>query len=124
MQMKTAPEAWRKGFSLCRRRQEMDSLGEAKNVYDLEHPDIVVQDGAEDAICWQVVRSWQASGRLSSGQQLLEHGEQEVETLQGVCRSDLEMKAGDRFVINGAVYELKQIQMWPVHRLLLLERVR
>lgn len=124
MQMKAAPEGWRTGFSLCRRRQEADSLGEIKNVYDLEHPDIVVRDGAEDAICWQAVRSWQSSGRLSSGQQLREYGEQEVETVQGVCRSELETEVGDRFVIHGAVYELKQVQMWPSHRLLLLERVR
>ncbi len=124
MQVRTTPEGWRMGFSLCRRQQVLDSLGETKIVYDLENPDVVVQDGAQEAICWQVVRSWQSSGRLSSGQQQLEHGEQAVETLQGVCRSDLETEPGDRFIIHDAIYELKQVQMWPCHRLFLLERVR
>lgn len=117
------PKAWRKGFALCRRRLEQDALGEEKAVYDLEHPDFTVEDGQEGAICWQTVRSWQSGGQISSGLHRLEPGERDVEILQGVCRTDLEVTPGDRFVIGGRVYELRQVQKWIEHRLFLLEQV-
>lgn len=122
--MRETPEKWRKGFALHRRQQELDSLGEVRYVYDMEQPDFVAQDGSPEAIGWQVVRSWQSAGQTSSGLQQREYGQQEAETLQGACRYALETQCGDRFVIEGAVYELNYIQHWPEHRLLRLERVR
>lgn len=124
MQLRKAPVQWRSGFALHRKRLERDSLGESRRVYDMEHPDLLIQDGDERSISWQAVRSWQSSGRLSSGEQLREYGYQNVATLQGVCRWALETDCGDRFVLHDGVYELKQIQQWPSHRLLLLERVK
>lgn len=117
------PKAWRKGFALCRRRLEQDALGEEKAVYDLEHPDFTVEDGGEEAICWQTVRSWQSGGQMSSGLHRTERGELHVEILQGVCRTALEVNPGDRFVIGDKVYELRQVQQWTGHRLFLLEQV-
>lgn len=102
----------------------MDSLGEVRCVYDMEQPDFVALDGSQEAICWQVVRSWQSAGQVSSGLQQRAYGQQMAETLQGACRYELETQCGDRFVIEGAVYELSYIQHWPEHRLFRLERVR
>lgn len=122
--MRETPRKWCRGFALHRRQQELDSLGEARSVYDMDQPDFVAEDGSPEAICWQVMRSWQSAGQVSSGLQQREYGQQQADTLQGACRYPLEVQCGDRFVIDGAVYELNYIQHWPEHRLLRLARIR
>ena len=124
MRLTACPAGWRRGFVLYRKGLERDSLGEMRRVYRMDSPDLVVKDGDEEAICWQSVRSWQSSGRLSAGERPYPQGEQSVESLQGVCRTGLMVQEGDRFAIGEALYELKQVQHWPSHRLLLLERVK
>lgn len=119
---KTPPE-WRQGFSLCRRRLEMDSMGDPAAVYDMEHPDLIVEDGAEEAICWQNDQSWKSSGRLTNGCTQQEMGELPSGVVEGCVFSDLELTAFDRLVIRGELYEIRNIQHWPGHRMVQLQRI-
>ncbi len=117
------PGAWRKGYALHRRRWKTDRYGEAVSVYDMDHPDAVVEDGSPDAVCWQDLGGIRDSGRLTSGAELSEQGERYREILQGALFSELELSVYDRVVVNGGVYELRKIQQWPGHRMLFLQRL-
>lgn len=117
------PVKWRKGYTLHRRRQRVDRYGEKQNWYDMEHPDAVIEDGDEDGVCWQDVRTWQTSGTLSSGGRVAQQGEEYRGVLQGALFGTLEVELFDRFVIDGRTYELRKIQSWPGHRLLSLQSV-
>ncbi len=117
------PIRCRKGYSLHRRRQERDHYGELRNRYDMETPDLVVQDGAEDGICFQDARTWQVGGQLSGGAEVGEPGERYQSVLQGALFTDLEVSVFDRFRIDGEVYELRKVQRWYSYRLLSLQRI-
>lgn len=114
---------WGQGYTLHRRRMERDRWGELRAVYDMEHPDVVVEAGSPNAVCWQDVRTWQVAGELSSGAMREEPGERYRSVLQGALFGDLQVEIYDRFVINGGVYELHKLQVWPEHRLLQLQRM-
>ena len=123
MLRRTCPAAWRRGFSLYRRRLEENEWGEPVASYDMEHPDFTVADGAEGAVCWQPVQSWQTSGRLTSGEHPAEPGEQPSGVLQGCLFSPLEVSAFDLVRVGEELYEIRSIQHWPGHRKLLAQRV-
>lgn len=113
----------RRGWQLHRRGVGTDALGEAVNVYDMDHPDAVVTEGDESAVCWQVSGQGRSRGRLSSGAVQEEQGERYQEVLQGALFSELSLSVGDRLVIGGAVYELREVQRWPSHRMLYAQRL-
>ena len=123
MLSRATPAEWRKGYALHRRRQETDGYGELVNRYDMEHPDLVVEDGGENAVCWQDVRTWQTGGQLSTGNMVKPAGESWQDVLQGALFGGLEVAPFDRFVVDGGIYELRKVQRWPGHRLLLLQRL-
>lgn len=123
MLTRQTPQGWRRGFSLCRRRLTADSLGNPVASYDLDNPDYVAEDGSEGAVSWQNLRSWQSSGRLTSGAEPGEQGETAAGVLEGCIFSDLEIAAFDRIVLDGEVYEIRSVQRWPGHRKLLAQRV-
>lgn len=123
MLSRRTPVAWRKGFTLHRRKAGTDRYGDAVAVYDMEHPDVTVVDGDEDGICWQSVRTWQSGGNLSSGGRVDAGGERIGGILEGVVYGCLEAAVFDRLVIDGAVYELRAIQSWPCHRVFQLQRL-
>lgn len=123
MLTRETPLAWRRGYALHRRRTKTDGYGETVVYYDMETPDLVVADGAEDGICWQDVRTWQSGGEMTSGSAVRESGESSLGVLQGVCYGTLEAEPFDRFVIDGKVYELRTVQQWLGYRLLQLQRM-
>lgn len=119
-----APKEWRRGFTLCRRRLRTDSYGETAAYYDYAHPDLAVADGAEEGLCFQSVQAWQSSGKTSGGVSRLRSGEQPGGAMQAVLRSaSLEVEPYDRLLLGGRCYEIKGIQEWPSHRLLLMDRL-
>jgi hypothetical protein len=111
------------GYALHRRKWTMDEYGEREPVYDMETPDFVAQPGGEDAVCWQNAGYSSNRGTLSSGAKQEQQGERVREILQGALFSQLEVAEYDRLVIQGKVYELREIQHWPSHRMLYAERV-
>lgn len=117
------PKDWKRGFSLCRRRLRTDSYGETAAYYDYAHPDAVCSDGDEGGLCFQSVRAWQTSGKTSGGVSRLESGEQPGGAMQAVLWGDLEVEPYDRILVLGGCYEVKHIQLWPSHRLLMLDRL-
>lgn len=123
MLSRLTPASWRQGFALHRRRTAYDSYGDPVAVYDMEHPDVTVADGAAEGICWQAVRTWQSGGNLSSGGRVEPEGERVGGILEGVVYGELEADVFDRLVIAGAVYELRVIQRWPCHRVFQLQRL-
>lgn len=124
MLKRTTPASWRQGFTLHRRRMGTDDYGDPVAVYDMEHPDLTVADGAAEGICWQSVRTWQSAGSLSYGGRVQPNGEEIGGVLQGVVYGDWAAEVFDRLVIGGAVYELRAIQHWPGHRLFQLQRIQ
>lgn len=119
----TTPPAWRKGYTLHRRRTRLDSLGETQVFYDMEHPDLTVLDGTENAVCWQDIRVWRNGNPVSSGDFITLNGELPLTVLQGALFSPLTLSVFDRLVIDGEVYELRKIQRWSDYRWLQLQRV-
>ena len=117
------PATWRKGYTLYRRKWKTDRYGEKVGVYDMEHPDAVVEDGSANAVCWQDLGGVRDSGRLTSGVALTEQGERYREILQGALFGSLEVAVYDRVSVNGGMYELRKIQQWPGHRMLFLQRL-
>ena len=113
----------RSGYSVHRRRLERDAYGEWAAVYDLDHPDVVVEADSPDAVCWQGSGQNRSRGELRSGAAQEEQGERSLEVLQGALFSDLALSQWDRLVIDGAVYELREIQQWPSYRMLYVQRV-
>lgn len=123
MLTRETPLSWRRGFTLHRRRLTTDKLGNPVASYDMKHPDYTAQTGTKEGISWQSVRSWQSSGRLTSGFAPGEQGEQAAGVLEGCLFSDLEVSVFDRLVLDGAVYEIRAIQRWLSYRKLLAQRV-
>lgn len=123
MLTREAPLAWRRGFSLYRRRLEADAFGEPRAVYHMEQPDATALDGTAEGICWQNVQSWQSSGRLTSGWTQGEQREEVSGVLEGRLFSDLEVSPFDRVRIGTALYEVRAIQQWPGHRKLLVQQI-
>lgn len=124
MLSRETPLGWRRGFSLYRRRLTSDSLGNPVATYDLEHPDYVAQDGTAEGISWQSLRSWQSSGRLTSGDSQGEQGEVASGVLEGCLFSALVISTFDRIRLeDGSLYEIRAIQRWPSHRKLLAQRI-
>lgn len=123
MLKRQTPLSWREGFALCRRRLETDSMGEPMAVYHMDEPDFVARPGTEEGICWQSVQSWRSSGRLTSGSSRQEQGELDTGVLEGRIFSRLELAPFDRLVIRDEVYEIRNIQHWPGHRTLQLQRL-
>lgn len=121
MLKKVSPLRWRQGYRVHRRKKRLDSLGEVQVWYDMEHPDVVVEDGSENGVCWQEIGSWQQDGRIVSGAKQERHGEREQWTVQGALYGPLELEPFDRLVIRGKVYELRRIQQWPSYRMLQLK---
>lgn len=119
------PAAWRRGYTLHRRRVKTDGYGDPAAYYDMEHPDFTAEDGGPAGICWQSVRAWQSSGALRAGAEVRPYGERSGGVLQGVLYGETpEAAEFDRFVIGGVTYELRGVERWPGHRLLLLQRVK
>ncbi|MCD7760871.1 MAG: hypothetical protein LUH16_03730, partial [Clostridiales bacterium] len=83
MLSRQTPLAWRQGFSLYRRSLETDSMGDLAAAYHMDAPDFTAEDGTEDGICWQSVRSWQSGGRLTSGLSRQEPGESSTGAVEG-----------------------------------------
>lgn len=123
MLSRETPLAWRQGFSLHRRRLERNSFGDPVAVYDMDQPDFNAQDGTAEGICWQPVRSWQTSGRLTSGVSQGEQGENRSGVLEGCLFSDLAVSAYDRIQVAEELYEVRSVQRWPGHRKLLVQRI-
>lgn len=113
----------RSGYSVHRRRLVPDAYGEQAAVFDMEHPDVVVQALSADAVCWQSTGQSRARERFRGGAVQAEQGERSQEILQGALFSDLELALWDRLVIDGAVYELREIQQWPSYRMLFVQSV-
>ena len=122
MLSRETPLAWRRGFSLYRRRLEPDAYGEEKSVYP-PIPDFTAADGTEEGICFQYVQAWQSSGRLTSGWRPGEQGETPSGVLEGRLFSDLEIAPFDRLEVNGGLYEVRAVQQWPGHRKLLAQQI-
>ncbi len=59
-------------------------------------------------------RTWQSGGDLVSGGRVDAGGERVGGILEGVVYGSLEAAVFDRLVINGVVYELRAIQLWPL----------
>ena len=123
MLRRAAPLSWRRGWQLHRRRQGADGYGDPTARYDMARPDFTAEDGSPEGVCWQRVRTWQSAGAVRDGGELLPGGERTGGLLQGVLFGGPEVAVFDRFVIDGAVYELRGVERWPSHRLLLLRRV-
>lgn len=123
MLTRETPLSWRRGFSLYRRRLTSDKLGNPVASYDMEHPDYSAGDGTEEGISWQSVRSWQSSGRLTSGEQPGEQGERAAGVLEGCLFSPLVLSTFDRIRLDGALYEIRAIQRWASYRKLLAQRI-
>ena len=124
MLSRQTPLGWRRGFSLYRRKLTSDSLGNPVASYDLEHPDYVARDGTAEGISWQSLRSWQSSGRLTSGGSQGEQGEAVSGVLEGCLFSALVISTFDRIRLeDGALYEIRAIQRWPSYRKLLAQRI-
>lgn len=124
MLTRKTPLAWRRGFTLHRRRQTTDTYGDPVDVYDMDNPDFTALDGTADGICWQNLRTWQSAGTRSAGAQVDRWGEHCGGILEGVLYGGLPLSVFDRFVIDGAVYELREIQNWMDYRKLQLQRLR
>ena len=86
-------------------------------------PTATAATGTPEGICWQSARSWQSGGTLSGGAKVTPEGERVRGVLQGVVFGELEAAEFDRFVIDGVIYELRGMERWPGHRLLLLQRL-
>lgn len=123
MLTRETPLSWRRGFALYRRRLSADSWGNPIAVYRMDAPDFTAADGSADGICWQNVRAWQSSGRLTSGASSGEAGEQYADVLEGYLFSPLALSAFDRILLDGALYEIRAIQHWPDYRKLLAQRL-
>ena len=67
MLMRGGPARWRRGYALHRRRFRTDEWGELEPVFDMEHPDVVVEQGTADAVWWQSAGESCSRGRLHSG---------------------------------------------------------
>ena len=113
----------RSGYSVHRRRLVSDAYGEQAAVFDMEHPDVVVQAGSADAVCWQRAGQNRARGKMQSGAVQAEQGERSQEILQGALFSDLALEPWDRLVIGEGVYEVREIQQWPSYRMIFVQRV-
>lgn len=113
----------RQGFALHRRQLRTDRWGEQEAVFDMEHPDAVVEDGSADAVLWQSAGQVRSGGRMTGGAAETEQGERYQSVLQGALFSDLALSERDRIVINEAVYELREVQRWPSYRMLYLRRL-
>ena len=118
------PLSWRRGYALHRRRTRTDGYGDPVTYYDMEHPDFTAEDGSPEGICWQQVRTWQSSGTLRAGAEVRPWGEGSGGVLQGVVYDGPVTAEFDRFVIDGVTYELRGVERWPGHRLLLLQRLK
>lgn len=117
------PAAWRKGYSLCRRRLVTDRYGESVPVYDYENPDCTVPDGDAEGVSFQSVQAWQSSGKTSGGTNRLSSGEQPAGAVQAVYWGKAELAPYDRLLALDGCYEVKSVQRWPSYRLLLLDRL-
>jgi hypothetical protein len=117
------PREWCMGYALHRRRLVKDRYGEQISQYDMSCPDVIVEAGSENAVCWQNVKQWQTGGQLSTGDSLKEAGETNKCVLQGALFSDLEVSEYDRIVVDDGVYEVRKIQKWPNHRFVQIERI-
>lgn len=116
-------QSFRRGYQLCRRRLRRDQYGELESVFDLEHPDLVVEPGSPHAVSWQRVSQNHQRGSLHAGAVQAEQGERIREILQGALFSDLELTLWDRLVIDGRVYELRDVERWPSYRMLYVQSV-
>jgi hypothetical protein len=123
MLMRGGPARWRRGYALHRRRFRTDAWGELEPVFDMEHPDVVVEQGSADAVCWQSTGESRGRGKLLSGAVQGEQGERSQEILQGALFSELALEPWDRLVIGGRVYEVREVQQWPSHRMVFVQRV-
>lgn len=121
MLTKCTPIPWRQGYALHRRRKRLDSLGETQVWYDMEHPDVVVEAGSENGVCWQEVEGWQQGGQISGGGRVERQGERGQWSMQGALFGSLEVELFDRVVIREQVYEIRRIQQWLGYRLLKLK---
>lgn len=117
------PVKWQQSYALHRRKRKTDHYGEQVAWYDMEQPDEIIPTDNENSVCWQEVKTWQTGSQLSSGGKALEQGELERGVLQGALFGPLEVALFDRFVVNGSIYELRNIQHWPGHRMLQLQHV-
>lgn len=117
------PRAWRQGFRLFHRRARTDAYGESVPYYDMEQPDLTVEDGSEEGLCFQSVRAWQSAGRVSSGVDLQENGEQIGGSAQAVLYGPMEVQMFDHILIGDGCFEVRGIQQWMSYRLLLMDRI-
>ncbi len=117
------PGAWRQGFRLFRRRAGVNAYGDTVYTYDLSAPDFTAEDGGSDGLCFQSVQAWQSAGKTSGGASLLESGETPGGAVQAVLYGSLMVAPFDRILLESGLYEVKGVQVWPSHRLLLLDRI-
>ncbi len=123
MSARKTPAAWRRAFSLFRRRVAQDSFGNEVAQYDMTQPD--AQFSAADGICFQSPRSWNSAAQIgSAGLQVQACGEVPGGVLEAYLFDDTELAELDRILLDDALYELRSIRRWPSHRELLLQRVR
>ncbi len=123
MTVRDTPTAWRQGFSLYRRRQGTDSLGNETAWYDMDAPDAVIS--AEEGLDFQYPRAWNTSGHVgTAGASVAEMGETSGGVLEGYLKGELELAAFDRLEVDGALWEVRAIRRWPEHRELLLQRIK
>ena len=119
MTLRETPAAWKRAFSLYRRRRGHDSLGSEIAFYDMTAPDAV---GSMD---FQRPKNWNTSGRVGpAGAQLDDDGERTGGVLEGYLREALAVSAFDRLTVDGVLYEVRSIHVWPCHTKLLLQRVQ
>ncbi|MBR1780544.1 MAG: hypothetical protein IJ751_03975 [Oscillospiraceae bacterium] len=118
MTLSPTPARWTRPFALYRRRTGLDSLGNETARYDMSAPD------ATGEMDFQQPKSWNTAGRVGSGgAQVDETGERSGGILEGYLRSALAVAAFDRLQLDGALYEVRAIHIWPSHRKLMLQRV-
>lgn len=122
MTLKNTPQSWKRGFQLYRRRVKWDSLGNESVSYP-DEPDLVVE--AQDGICFQSPRGWNASGNVGkNGWQVFIDGEHSGGVLEGFLKAEPVLNPFDRLDIDGTLWEVRATHRWPGHRQVLLQRVR
>lgn len=101
------PAAWGKAWQLYRRQAGQDAWGDPTAVYP-EQPDASFSAGGDGAVAWQ---------SEPGSTETAEPGERTRQTAAGcVFDASLEIGPFDRVAFDGALWEVRSVQILPGHR--------
>lgn len=113
--MKT-PLDWRKGWTLHRSTEWTDERGNPRRSWNMESPDFSGEADTASGVCWQI-RNHQWA--------LEQFGEQAQGGAEfDLFLSELEIRAFDRCIFGGCVWEVRSVVEYSNHRHVALVEVK